>query len=161
MANLFNIQSEYIVLMQQLMENGGEVTPELQEALEINQQQLQEKAANYCVVIRNLESESEIIANEIKRLQELKKVRENAANRLKETISKAMELYEVEKIETPLTKLSFRKSESVEITDLELIPHEYQKVKVEADKTAIKAAIKSGANVPGAKLMTNKNLQIR
>jgi transcription antitermination factor NusG len=161
MPNIFQIQSEYILLMNQLMENGGDVTPEILEALQINQDQLTTKATNYVTVIRNLEAEADICASEIKRLQELKKVRENAANRMREAISNAMKLYEVDKIETATTKISFRKSEAVEITDETLIPHEFQKIKVEPDKTKIKAAIKEGRDVKGAEIVTNFNLQIK
>jgi sucrose-6-phosphate hydrolase SacC (GH32 family) len=161
MANIFQIQSEYVQLMNQLIDNGGEVTPEILEALQINQEQLESKAVNYVTVIRNLEAEADICTQEIKRLQELKKTRENAANRMRDAISNAMKLYEVETIETPTTKISFRKSEAIEIVNENEIPHEFLKVKTEPDKTAIKAAIKSGQSVKGANLVTNKNLQIK
>jgi hypothetical protein len=71
-----------------------------------------------------------------------------------------MKLHGIEKIDTPLLKLSFKKSESVNITDLEQIPLYYIKIKKEADKTAIKSAIKE-IDIPGAELVVSQNLQIR
>ena len=58
-------------------------------------------------------------------------------------------------------KISFRKSESVEIDNVEELEDRFKRVKVEADKTAIKQAIKSGKEVKGARLVENNNLQIR
>jgi hypothetical protein len=70
---------------------------------------------------------------------------------------------QIEKIESPLFKLSIRKSEAVEVDMVEALPNAYQNVKnvVTADKVAIKEAIKRGENVYGARLIENFNLQIK
>jgi hypothetical protein len=74
-----------------------------------------------------------------------------------------MQLYDVEKIETPLIKLSFRNSESVEITNESQLDACFivTKTVTTPDKKAIKDAIKSGQLVCGATISYNKNLQIR
>jgi len=74
-----------------------------------------------------------------------------------------MQLYEVEKIETPLIKLSFRNSESVEITNEQQLDAKFIVTKTVStpDKKAIKDAIKSGVFVEGATISYNKNLQIK
>ena len=61
------------------------------------------------------------------------------------------------------TKISFRKSESIEITDEESIDKQFIKEKISTtiDKTAIKKAIKDWLEVKGAELKTNNNLQIK
>ena len=115
--SIYKIQNEYQLLINQVIEAEGEITPELETALTINKEQLEQKGINYAYVIKSLDADCEQIDAELKRLQQLKKVRTNLAERLKDTISNAMNLYEVEKIETPLIKLSFRNSESVEITN--------------------------------------------
>lgn len=69
-----------------------------------------------------------------------------------------------EKMETDFVTLSWRKSEAVVVDGApELLPEKYQRVKitVDADKTAIKAAIKAGEDVPGARLEMRQNLQIK
>ena len=113
--NLFNIQQQYLSLAEQLGE--GELTPELEQALQINETELKEKAVNYGFVIRGYEYNNTCIDNEIKRLQELKKRNTNVVNRLENSISEAMKLYGIEKVESPTLKLSFRKSESTEIVN--------------------------------------------
>lgn len=71
--------------------------------------------------------------------------------------------YNIEKIETPIGKLSFSNSEAVEIFDESLIDEKFIKEKVEKtiSKTEIKKAIKAGEEVQGARIIKNKNLQIK
>ena len=161
--NIYQIQNEFQLIIAEVINNEGEITPELETALTINKEQLQSKAVDYSYVIKQLDSDCEQIDAELKRLQQLKKVRTNLAERLKNTISDAMNLYEVEKIETPLIKLSFRNSESVEITNESQLDPCFivTKTVTSPDKKAIKDAIKSGVLVEGATISYNKNLQIR
>ena len=60
-------------------------------------------------------------------------------------------------------KISFRKSESIEVEDVNSLPSEYKVVKVteQADKVALKEAIKGGIQVPGVYLKVNQNIQIK
>ena len=105
----------------------------------------------------------DIIDNEIKRLQQAKKTREKAIERLKANIEMAMNTFEVDKIETPLIKISFRKSESVEVEDVNNLPNEFKVIKLSetADKLKIKDAIKSGILIEGCSIKTNRNLNIK
>jgi hypothetical protein len=157
--NLYNIKSEYLAIAHELTE--GELTPELEQALIITQENLQEKAINYGYVIKNFESEVDIIEDEIKRLNALKKARQNAVDKLKTNISDAMQLFGILEVKAPTFKMNFRKSESVEIfegLDQEFIT---EKVSYQPDKIAIKNAIKEGRQINGAALVTNLNLQIK
>ena len=67
------------------------------------------------------------------------------------------------KLELPHSKISYRKSDSVEVTDIDKLPEEYIKTKIEKnpDKVAIKNAIKDGKEINGAKIVTNYNIQIK
>lgn len=105
----------------------------------------------------------EIIDAEIKRLQNLKKQREKASDYLKERIKHAMDTFQIEEIKTPLVKINFRKSETVEVDDVNQLPAAFKVVKVteQADKAAIKAAIKDGVEVTGCRIETHRNLQIK
>jgi seryl-tRNA synthetase len=140
-----------------------ELTPELEKALIINQDQLQAKAVNYAKVIANYQAESDAIDQEIKRLKAMKDSREKKIEWLKESVKKAMLVSGIEKVESPLFKLAVRRSESVEVDMVEALPNAFQNVKnvVTADKVAIKEAIKRGENVTGARLIENFNLQIK
>jgi hypothetical protein len=161
--SIYKIQNEFQLIIAEVINNEGEITPELETALTINKEQLQSKAVDYCYVIKQLDYDCEQIDNEIARLNKLKKVRSNLTDRLKNTVSSAMQLYDVEKIETPLIKLSFRNSESVEITNEQQLDACFIVTKTVStpDKKAIKDAIKNGVFVEGATISYNRNLQIK
>jgi hypothetical protein len=161
--NIYQIEKEYLELANQLIESGGECSPELELQLTINQEQLEQKARGYGFVVKQMESDVSIIDAEIKRLGELKKARLKTIERLETTVSNAMQLYQINKLETPTLKISFRKSESVEIDDESAISFAYLKEKITytIDKTAIKEAIKKGEVVAGARLQINQNIQIK
>ena len=161
--SLYNIEQNYLNLVENLIENGGELTPELETELAITKQDLQNKGVCYGFIVKELEGNIDLIDLEIKRLNALKKPLVNSIDRLKNNLSQAMQMFEVTELKTPLLKINFRKSESVEIADLNLLDSNYIKVVTTktADKVAIKDAIKNGENVQGAVLVTNQNLQIK
>ena len=159
--NLYEItqEAQYLAV---LLETE-ELTAELEKALIINQDQLQAKAVNYAKVIANYQAESDAIDQEIKRLKAMKESRDKKVEWLKESVKKAMLVSGIEKVESPLFKLSVRRSEAVEVDVVEALPTAFQNVKnvVTADKVAIKEAIKRGEFVMGARLVENFNLQIK
>ena len=159
--SLYQIEAEYQQLAAQLMDD--ELTPELETALSINKENLQNKAVNYGFVLKQFDAEVDIINAEIERLKTLKERRTKGIDKLKQTLSLAMQLYGIEKIETPIMKISFRKSESVEVDNVALLNQKFvvQKVTVSPDKAAIKKAIQSGEEVTGAFIQINQNLQIK
>lgn len=162
-TTIFQIEQSYNQLAEELIENGGELTPSLEEQLAITEEQLQNKSVAYSFVIKQMDADIDIIDAEIKRLQNLKKQREKASEYLKERIKHAMDTFQIDEIKTPLVKINFRKSESVEVDDVNQLPALYKVVKVteQADKAAIKAAIKDGVEVTGCRIETHRNLQIK
>lgn len=160
---LYQIEQEYLNIVQSIIDAGGEITEEQETALSISKEQLQNKGICYGFIVKELEGNIDLIDLEIKRLNALKKPLVNSIDRLKNNLSQAMQMFEVTELKTPLLKINFRKSESVEIEDLALLDSNYIKVVTTktADKVAIKDAIKSGENVQGAVLVTNQNLQIK
>lgn len=159
--NLYEITVEQQQLNALLEENGGELTPEIEEALKINLDNFNAKAEGYVKAIKNYKAEEDAIAEEIKRLQEKKRVNANAQARLKEALKTAMDTFDTPKVQAGLFKVSLTKSEAVNIINEDAIPQEYKKVKYEVSKTDIKNAIKSGLVVEGAEIVENKSITIR
>ncbi len=159
--NIYNLQNEYTHLAIQLQ--SGEVTPELEEALKINEAEFQSKALAYGHIIQHKKYNVEMIKKEIERLKELQATEESIENKLKEVVSNAMTLYGKDKVDSPTMKLSFRKSESIEIINEAQLTAEFTTTKttVTPNKVAIKEAIKNGEVVEGAVLVTNLNLQLK
>ena len=159
--NLYQItqEAQYLAV---LLETE-ELTPELEAELLINQEQLQSKGINYAKVIANYQSESDQIDAEIKRLKALKESRDKKVTWLTESLKNAMLVSGIEKIDSPLFKISLRRSEAVEVEVPEALPVDWQvkKVTITADKVAIKKAIKEGYSITGARLIENFNLSIK
>lgn len=160
---IYEIEKQYINLAEQIIDNDGELTEELELALAINKEQLENKGQCYAYVIKELEAFNDAVDIEIKRLQALKKSRGKTVDRLKETIIKAMDLFEVTELKTPTLKINFRKSDTVEIENEALLDTAFlvTKTTVTPDKVAIKKAIKAGEFVTGAVLVEHNNLQIK
>jgi len=167
MATLWQLTQEELSFIALMEENGGELTDEIAEELAIRRDNFQHKAEAYAKFILKLESEAEQAAAEIKRIQALKKAKENTVARLRETLLAALMVFGqedskgVRRYETPLAKLSTRKSVAVEILDEQIIPADYWVIKREVSKSTIGQAIKDGAEVPGAQMKDNISLSIR
>ena len=160
---LYQIEQEYLNIVQSIIDAGGEITEDQETALSISKEQLQNKGVCYGFIVKELEGNIDLIDLEIKRLNALKKPLVNSIDRLKNNLSNAMQMFEVTELKTPLLKINFRKSESVEVTDIDLLDADFVKTTITkaADKIAIKEAIKAEIPVRGAVLLTNYNLQIK
>ena len=160
---LYGISAEMTALLNAIEEQGGEITPEQEQALAITEEHFSEKAVDYGHVILNLDQTVEAIKNEIDRLTKLKRAAENAQKRVKGSLVGAMVQLDHPTVETPTMRLSLRHSTATEVDDLDQIPAKFKTTKVEvvADKTAIKKAIQSDEAVPGAHLVENVSLQIK
>lgn len=121
------------------------------------------KVEDYCHVIHQLDADVDMYDKEIKRLQAKKKAAVNGIDRMKGALSAYMMASQTKKLAAGTFTLSFRKSESVVVTNQDALPEDYIKkeVKLTPDKTAIKTALKAGIAVDGAELQENQNLQIK
>lgn len=118
------------------------------------------KVENYIKVMKNLEADVEARKNEIKRLMELNKADEKKKEHLKDTLSASMSLTGHERVDTPLFKVSFRKSQAVEV-DEAVLPEDYKVATWKPDKKRLKEDLKNGLEIIGASLVERKNLSIR
>ena len=178
--NLFEINES---IMNLLVYNVDDQTGEIIETEEEFNQlydsillDLHTKLDNTNCLTKLIDGEIEVIDKEIKRLQTAKKSRENKREWLKNRVDYFIKQQFINengeldteglrkyKLDLAHSKISYRKSDSVDVTNFEELPEEYIKIKIDKspDKVAIKNAIKDGTNVKGAKLVTNYNIQIK
>jgi hypothetical protein len=161
--SLYSITEEHLNLLALIDENEGEITPEIEAMMQINEHDLQVKSQSYAHLIHRLEDEEEAAGKYLERINKYISQRKRLRENIRARLSEALLLYGVEKIETPEVKISFRKSEIVDIQHEDLIPAEYIETKVtqSPSKTKIKEAIKEGLSVPGAALIVKQNIQIK
>lgn len=166
MASLYSIDFEIekaIEAMFDTVNEDGEIDAGTVEKFEALKEERAKKLDNVGAFIKNEAAELDAINAEIDRLKQRATVKKNRIERLKNYVSDSLLSTGDMKFETGRVAYSFRKSTTVNITDMNALPAEYVKVKTEtaADKTAIKKAIQAGATVNGAILEEKQNLQIK
>lgn len=174
-ASLWNLTSDLAAIEEALMENGGELTPEIEEALNANTEALATKIDGYAAVIRKQDAFLAAIDAEIKRLQALKKTRTNAAKSLKQYLLDAMQMHGIRKIEGATCTASLRKSTALEVYDEEEVigPYwpaidaltkklpEWITVKADISKPALRQAIEDGKPYDGAAVVERMSVTIK
>lgn len=157
--NYRNLES----LLDNLGEQEGLTIEMIHGALGQVEDDINTKIENTCKVIKEIEADSIGIDEEIKRLSDLKKQRENAVKKLKEYVEFEMNGIGLTKVEGKLFKISFRKSKVVKVIDETKIPKEFIKIKTTEtiSKTDLGKALKNGEIIEGAELVENKSLQIK
>ena len=160
-TTLYDIKQEYLELINQVEELEGEITPEIEEKLIINQNELQNKAIAYHSVILAKDAFNMQIDNEIKRLQALKKRNNTLIDNLKNRLVGAIQTFGEFTIGT--NTFGLRKSERVEVEDVNQLPKEYKTIKVneQADKVAIKKDLKLGKQIENCYIVEQFNLKIK
>ena len=161
MISLYKINENMLSLLSVIEANEGELTDEVLEQLEINNEELYEKSVNYLAVIKNRESLNNQIDDEVRRLQAMKKANNNLISRLKNSLLNAVNIFG--EFETGLIKFGIRKSTTVEVNGIvNDLPKEYKTVKVteQPNKAEIKKSLQRGEQIEGCALVTNYNLKI-
>jgi hypothetical protein len=87
---LFQLTADMAAIEDALYETGGELTPEIEEALQETAQSLAVKTDSYNALMRKFSTQADVIDAEIKRLTAIKKTCQNAEKRLREHICDTM-----------------------------------------------------------------------
>lgn len=168
--SLFDISTEFYALKDlidndlEVNEETGEVADnsellkELFDGLKLTLEDKFDNCQRYCLA---LDGEADILDKEIKRLSLKKQALSNKKDRLKNLMLNAMNVSGLSKFKTSLYSFNIKNSESLEIESIDDIPREYLRIKKEADKIAIKKAIKDGLVIDGCKIVENKSLGVR
>lgn len=123
MANIYQIEQELQVIFDELEENGGELTPELEEKLNITQDEFKSKIKSYSEIVANLSADVLAIKAEKERLSALQKSKEGTIDQLKAIMAKAIEAFGYDTkaggkfIDYGTGKVSLKKTTSVEVDD--------------------------------------------
>lgn len=144
-----------------IMDCVDEETGEIIDVDKLNELQMlgSDKVENIALYIKNLKAEGSAIKAEKDKLGKRQKVCENKVASLEHYLQSYLR---GEKFKTPKVSISYRKSETVVVDDPAKLAGEYLKyAEPTVNKTAIKAVIKSGIVVTGARLQQNQNIQIK
>lgn len=93
MANLYDIDNHLQSLINDIEENGGEVSEETLKELEVTQEELNKKLTSYCQVIQIYKNKVEEAKSEKKRINDLQNARKNVIERMKNYMLDAVQKY--------------------------------------------------------------------
>lgn len=127
---------------------------------------LETKATNVAMFVRNLESLADQIKQAEATMAARRKAIETRAEHVREYLLTNMQRTGISKIDSPWFKIALRNNPpSVVVDDPSLIPARYMRQAEPPppapDKKEIKAAIEFGENVPGARLVTKQSVTIK
>ncbi len=164
---LYELTNDYLALMQAI--DNDELPEEaIADTLEAITAGIEEKADSIACLLKNLDAECKAIKAEEERLAERRKSKEKSIERIKQYLSDSLQSAGIDKVETARNRITFRKSESVEVDEDtfirwaevnrdDLLTYSAPKV----NKTEVKKALKDGIEIVGAELRINQNIQIK
>jgi hypothetical protein len=162
---LYNIADQYLVDLQKLqdMEIDEQTFADTLEGLS---GELELKATNIAMFVRNLEASAEAIKAAEKQMTERRKAIESKADRIRQYLLDNMTRTGITKIDCPYFVLSVRKNPpAVEVLNQDMIPDKYFDIPEPPaptlNKNRLKEDLKAGVVVEGAKLTAGQSLSIK
>lgn len=162
---LYNIADQYLADLQKLqdMEIDEQTFADTLEGLS---GELELKATNVAMFVRNLEASAEAIKNAEKAMADRRKALEAKADRIRQYLLDNMNRTGITKIESPYFVLSIRKNPpAVEVLNQDMIPDDYFDIPEPPaptlNKNRLKEDLKAGVIVEGAKLTAGQSLTIK
>ena len=158
---LYEIKENYLKLLNMDLDDQT-----LQDTLESLDADLEEKADNIACLIKSLEAEKEAIKNEVDGLMLRMTQKQVKADKLKQYLFDTFKALNKEKIETSRNVLQVKKNPPSVVLDEDFLnwasqnKPELTRIKVEADKTAIKEILKN-EELPFARLEVKERLVIK
>lgn len=170
--SLYELTERQQAIEDALIDNGGELTPELEALMEDTAEKMDDKIDGYRFIIRRLEAKAAAFKAEKERHATAQRVCENSVKRIKEHLTNTMIALGVKKYETQTTTVLLRSSKSVNYIDTILDEYaekvqkfqdslpSWIKCEISVSKTELKAALEKG-EVPGAMFEENNSVQIK
>ena len=161
--SLMNIVNESVAIENMLIESGGELTPEIEQALRVTEENLTAKADGYHLIIERFDTLEAYYKSRAEFFKQVSTQCSNVVSRLKNNIKYAMAELNVDEIKGLDVRFKLTPtSGSLVIEDEELIPIEFKTevVSTVLNKPAVKAALSVGGVVPGAKLEKGSSLRV-
>ncbi len=162
LETLPGIVAEYSLLKHQIVAAMGEITPEVEQALEITEVALRTKVDSYHYVDEMLEADAAFFKRKADAFSALAKRFSNAQDRLRGNMKLAMQTLKLKEVKGKDYRWTLkRNAPKLVIDDASLLPEEcvVQTVETKPDKDKIKSLLKDGHDVPGARLEEVEALQ--
>lgn len=163
MPSLYVLSNQYKAIESKLIDMDIDQQT-IDDTLESVAGEVEEKATNVAMVIRNMEAFIEQMKEAERQMQERRKAYERRAERINDYLLENMKRTGITKIESPYFTVSRKNNPpSVVIDDEGELDGKWWKHKTIAsiDKSSIKLALQSGELVPGARLESGERIEIK
>ncbi len=164
MMNLYNLSKEYQEAFEELTSYEEFSDDMIRDTLEGLVGELKDKMINLASFIKSLEAEEECLNNALQNMEIRRARMDDKIESLNNYLQQNMENSNIKDISCPWFDIKIRKNPpSVHVLDEFCIPKEYiiEKIVTQIDKEAIKNAINSGLDVPGAEIIQLNRLVIK
>lgn len=162
---LYEIEQTYLAALDFFTDPETDVPAEaVTDTLESLEGEFETKAINVAAFLRGMEKEAEAIEEAEKQMARRRKALEARARWLRDYLKIGMEVTGLKKIPCKWFVLSIQKNPaSVDVFDETALPDEFKipVTEIKINKTAIKDAISTGREIPGARLTNGTRLSIR
>ncbi|MBQ0165358.1 MAG: siphovirus Gp157 family protein [Bacteroidales bacterium] len=157
---LYEIDAEVRELSEQAVDpETGEINEEIFKRLDELQMEREKKIRYVAILYKEAVAMAEMHKAEKAKQAKMQSTEEHLAERYKNYLAYAAN---GEKYKFAEASIGWRKSETVAYTDIKIVPREYIRYKdPEVDKVGLKAALKTGAEIPGCWIEEKNNVQIR
>jgi hypothetical protein len=162
---LHEIANEYLTIMDDIVEAGGELTPDIESRLPVlMEKELPVKVDGYCKMIRTLETQAAVAMAEQDRIGKLISSRVKAAHRLKDWLRINLQRLGKDKVETGIFCVRIQKNGRPSITydgNLDDLPFQFRRITVSLDGDAAYKRWKAGDELPeGFQITVGTQLRI-
>lgn len=157
--NLHELSTSIARIKDQIIDAGGEVSPELERLMDESGLAMRDKVGGIIKWTINLGGDEGAIDGEIERLQKLKKAKKNLRVRLETYVEQSMKTADIRKVDLGTMEVAVIKNPpSVEVEDEKALPGQFIEIITtqRVDKKAILVALKAGQDVKGARLVTDR-----
>lgn len=123
MANIYQISQDLLDIFSEIEDNDGELTPELEEKLNVTQDDFKYKLKSYAEIVKNLQTDISAIKEEKKRLSDLQTAKERTIERLQSVMATAISTFgDTAKtggkfVDYGTGKISVRNSDTIEVNE--------------------------------------------
>lgn len=159
-TSLYTLSETFAALEAELLETGGEWTPEIEAAFAALGELETDKVDAYAVVVRGLERHRDACKTERDALQQKATAAEHAARRLKERMHEYLTVRGVRELKGTVWRAAIQahggKQPLEVLVPAEELPPDFQRVTVSADTDKLRAAAEAVADPGGEVTLTHE-----
>jgi hypothetical protein len=163
MSSLISLINEAHLLEQAIIELDGEITPEIEEMIKINEQNLPTKVEQYAFLMKRMDALSSFYKERAEFFNRANKSCQSLNTSLKERMKNVLLAHDMKEVSGAETRFVIsRTSGKLIIGDESQIPESYKTVKqsIDVNSEKLKADLKAGIKVPGASVEESYSLRM-